>query len=167
MAAMEYTTVYLGLGSNLGERKENLEKAMEYLSQRMRVTGKSSIYDTEAMENHEQPRFLNMVCQVKTIFKPQDILMLAKSIERKMGRQPNSHNAPRPIDIDILFYGDEIIDTPELTVPHPGLPNRAFALVPMAEIAPDLVHPVIKKTMSTMLTELENGIQGVMKINCP
>jgi 2-amino-4-hydroxy-6-hydroxymethyldihydropteridine diphosphokinase len=167
MAGMEYTTVYLGLGSNLGDRKDNLEKAVDYISQRLRVTAKSSIYDTEAMENREQPRFLNMVCQVKTIFKPQDILMLAKSIERKMGRQPNSHNDPRPIDIDILFYGDEIIDTFELTIPHASLPNRAFALVPMAEIAPNLVHPVTKKTMSTMLAELENGIQGVMKVTCP
>ena len=164
---MQYTTVYLGLGSNLGDRKGNLDKAIDYLSQRMRITAKSSIYDTEAMENREQPRFLNMVCQVQTIFKPQDILMLAKSIERKMGRQPNSHNEPRPIDIDILFYGDEVIDTPELTIPHASLPNRAFALVPMAEIAPNLVHPVSKKTINTMLAELEKGIQGVMKIACP
>jgi 2-amino-4-hydroxy-6-hydroxymethyldihydropteridine diphosphokinase len=167
MAVMKYTTVYLGLGSNLGDRKDNLDKAIEYLSQRLRITAKSSIYDTEAMENREQPRFLNMVCQAQTIFKPQDILMLAKSIERKMGRQPNTHNAPRPIDIDILFYGDEIIETPDLTIPHASLPNRAFALVPMAEIAPNLVHPVTKKTVSTMLSELEKGIQGVMKINCP
>ncbi len=164
---MQYTTVYLGLGSNLGDRKGNLDKAIDYLSQRMRITAKSSIYDTEAMENREQPRFLNMVCQVQTIFKPHDILVLAKSIERKMGRQPNSHNEPRPIDIDILFYGDEVIDTPELTIPHASLPNRAFALVPMAEIAPNLVHPVSKKTINTMLAELEKGIQGVMKIACP
>jgi 2-amino-4-hydroxy-6-hydroxymethyldihydropteridine diphosphokinase len=165
MAAMEYTTVYLGLGSNLGDRKDNLEKAMDYLSQRIRITVKSSVYDTEAMENREQPRFLNMVCQAKTILKPQDLLVLAKAIERKMGRQPNSHNAPRTIDIDILFYGDEVIDTPDLTVPHSSLPNRAFALVPMAEIAPDLVHPVSKKTMETILKEIKNGVQGVMKID--
>jgi 2-amino-4-hydroxy-6-hydroxymethyldihydropteridine diphosphokinase len=167
MAAMEYTTVYLGLGSNLGDRKDNLEKAMDYLSQRIRITMKSSIYDTEAMENREQPRFLNMVCQAKTILKPQDLLVLAKAIERKIGRQPNSHSAPRTIDIDILFYGDEVIDTPELTIPHSSLPNRAFALVPMAEIAPAYIHPVSKKTMETMLKEIKNGVQGVMKINCP
>ena len=96
----------------MGDRKDNPDKAIEYLSQRLRITAKSSIYDTDAMENREQPRFLNMVCQVQTIFKPEDILMLAKSIESKMKRQPNTHNAPRPIDIDILFYGDEIIETP-------------------------------------------------------
>jgi 2-amino-4-hydroxy-6-hydroxymethyldihydropteridine diphosphokinase len=167
MAVMPIYNVYLGLGSNLGDRKDNLDKAIDYLSQRLRITAKSSIYDTEAMENREQPRFLNMVFQAQTIFKPQDILMLAKSIERKMGRQPNTHNAPRTIDIDILFYGDEIIETPDLTIPHASLPNRAFALVPMEEIAPNLVHPVTKKTISTMLRELESGIQGVMKINCP
>ncbi|MFA5629426.1 MAG: 2-amino-4-hydroxy-6-hydroxymethyldihydropteridine diphosphokinase [Dehalococcoidales bacterium] len=164
---MEYKTVYLGLGSNLGERKDNLDKAIDYLSQRIRITAKSSVYDTEAMENREQPHFLNMVCQVQTIFKPQDLLVLAKSIERKMGRMPNSHNAPRPIDIDILFYDDEVIETPELTVPHASLDNRAFVLVPMAEIAPNLVHPVTKQTMSTMLEQLKDGVQGVMKINCP
>jgi len=164
MAAMEYITVYLGLGSNLGDRKENLNKAIDYLSQRIRITMKSSVYDTEAMENREQPRFLNMVCQAKTILKPQDLLVLVKAIERKMGRQPNSHNAPRTIDIDILFYGDEVIDTTELTVPHSSLPNRAFALVPMAEIAPNLVHPVSKKTMETMMKEIKNGVQGVLKI---
>ncbi len=80
---MEYTTVYLGLGSNLGDRKNNLDKALDYISQRMRITMKSSIYDTEALENREQPRFLNMVCQAKTILKPQDLLVLAKAIERK------------------------------------------------------------------------------------
>ena len=165
MTVMKYTTVYLGLGSNMGDRKDNLDKAIEYLSQRLRITAKSSIYDTDAMENREQPRFLNMVCQVQTIFKPEDILMLAKSIESKMGRQPNTHNAPRPIDIDILFYGDEIIETPQLTIPHASLPNRAFALVPLEEIAPNLVHPVTKKTISTMLEELKSGVQGVMKIN--
>ncbi|MDD4874098.1 MAG: 2-amino-4-hydroxy-6-hydroxymethyldihydropteridine diphosphokinase [Dehalococcoidales bacterium] len=166
MAAMEYKTVYLGLGSNLGDRKDNLEKAIDYLSQRIRITMRSSIYDTEAMENREQPRFLNMVCQAKTIVKPQDLLVLAKAVERKMGRQPSSHNAPRTIDIDILLYGDEVIDTPELTVPHSSLPNRAFALVPLAEIVPNLVHPVSKKTVDSMLKDLDQGIQGIMKINC-
>ncbi len=165
MAPMEYKMVYLGLGSNIGDRKENLKKAIDYLSQRIRITMQSSIYDTEAMENREQPRFLNMVCQCKTMLKPHDLLVLVEAIERKMGRQPNSHNAPRIIDIDILFYGEEVIDTPDLIIPHASFPNRAFALVPMAEIAPDLVHPATKKTMSTMLKEIEHGIQGVMKID--
>lgn len=160
----ELVTVYLGLGSNLGERHQNLEKAVEYLSQRLRVTRKSSVYDTEPMGNPEQPRFLNMVCQVKTMLKAEDLLVLAKAIERKLGRVPGKSSSPRPIDIDILFYGDQIIDTPELTIPHPRLNHRAFVLVPLAEIAPTLVHPVAKKTVTELLKELKQGVQGVLKL---
>lgn len=161
---IELVTAYLGLGSNLGDRKGNLDKAIEYLSQRLRVTEKSSVYDTEPMGNPEQPRFLNMVCQVKTMLKPEDLLVLAKGIERKMGRLPAKPDSPRTIDIDILFYGDEVIKTPELTIPHPGLTQRAFVLIPMAEIAPGLVHPVNKKTINGLLQELKRGVQGVLKL---
>ncbi len=160
----ELVTAYLGLGSNLGERHQNLDKAVEYLSQRLRVTQKSSVYDTEPMGNPEQPRFLNMVCQVKTMLRAEDLLMLVKAIERKLGRLPGKHNSPRPIDIDILFYGDQVIDTPELTIPHPRLTHRAFVLVPLAEIAPTLVHPVAKKTVKELLKELKKGVQGVLKL---
>jgi 2-amino-4-hydroxy-6-hydroxymethyldihydropteridine diphosphokinase len=160
----ELVTAYLGLGSNLGERRQNLEKAMEYLSQRMRVTRKSSVYDTEPVGNPGQPRFLNMVCQVKTMLRAQDLLVLAKAIERKLGRLPGKRNSPRPIDIDILFYGEQVIDTPELVVPHPRIISRAFVLVPLAEIAPTLVHPVAKKTVTELLKELKQGVQGVLKL---
>ena len=161
---VELVTAYLGLGSNMGDRRANLEKALEYLSQRLRVTGKSSIYDTEPVGNREQPRFLNMVCQVKTMLKPQDLLVLAKAIERKQGRVPGRPNSPRPIDIDLLFYGEEVVKTPELTVPHPRLTERAFVLVPLAEIAPALIHPVEKKTVTQLLKDVKHGIQGVMKL---
>ncbi len=161
---VETVTVYLGLGSNLGDRKENLDRALEYLSQRLRVTGKSSVYDTEPMENPAQPRFLNMVCQAKTMLKPEDLLTLAKGIERKTGRLPGRPNSPRPIDIDILFYGDQVIDTPELKIPHPRMTSRAFVLVPLAEIAPTLVHPVNKKTAKEMLREIKKGVQEVLKL---
>ena len=160
----EVVTVYLGLGSNIGDRQENLNKAIEYLSQRLRLTEASSVYDTEPAGNPTQPRFLNMVCQVKTMLKPKDLLVLAKGIERKMGRQPGSPNSPRIIDIDILFYGDEVIKMPELVIPHPQLTYRAFVLVPMAEIAPELVHPVNKKTIKELLQEVKQGIQGVLKL---
>jgi 2-amino-4-hydroxy-6-hydroxymethyldihydropteridine diphosphokinase len=160
----ELVTVYLGLGSNIEDRQENLNRALGYLAQRLRLTGKSSVYDTEPVGNPEQPRFLNMVCQVKTMLKPEDLLVLAKGIERKMGRIPGNRNAPRTIDIDILFYGDEVIKTPELTIPHPRLPERAFVLVPMAEISPTLVHPVNKKSISELLREVKKGIQGVLKL---
>jgi 2-amino-4-hydroxy-6-hydroxymethyldihydropteridine diphosphokinase len=160
----ETVMVYLGLGSNLGDRKENLNKAVDYLSQRLRVTEKSSVYDTEPMENPEQPRFLNMVCQVKTMLKPEDLLVLAKGIESKLGRVPGKPNSPRTIDIDILFYGDKVIDTPGLVIPHPKIVQRAFVLVPLSEIAPELVHPVNKKTVAQMLKEIKKGVQGVLKL---
>ena len=161
---VELVTVYLCLGSNMGDRKENIEKAMEYLSQKLRITGKSSVYDTEPVGNPEQPHFLNMVCQLKTMLKAADLLVLAKAIERKQGRMPGRANSPRPIDIDILFYGDEVINTPDLTIPHPRLTQRAFVLVPLAEIAPALVHPVNKKTVKELLKELKQGVQGVLKL---
>ena len=160
----ELVTVYLGLGSNLGDRQENLDKALEYLSQRLRLAEVSSVYDTEPMGNPEQPRFLNMVCQVNTMLKPKELLILAKGIERKMGRIPGRPNSPRTIDIDILFYGDEVIKMPDLVIPHPRLTERAFILVPMAEIAPDLVHPVNKKTIKELLKEVKRGVQGVLKL---
>ena len=161
---IELVTVYLGIGSNLGDRKENIEKAIDFLAQKLRVTEKSSVYDTEPVDNREQPRFLNMVCQVKTMLKAADLLVLAKAIECKLGRMPGKRNSPRPIDIDILFYGNEVINTPELRIPHPRLTHRAFVLVPLVEIAPTLVHPVNRKSARELLKDLRHGVQGVLKL---
>jgi 2-amino-4-hydroxy-6-hydroxymethyldihydropteridine diphosphokinase len=161
---VELVTAYLCLGSNMGDRRGNIDKALDYLYQRLRVAQKSSFYDTEPVGNQAQPRFLNMVCQVKTMLKATDLLVLAKAIERKLGRVPGQRNSPRPIDIDILFFGDEVINTAELTIPHPRLTQRAFVLVPLGEIAPVLVHPVKKKTVSELMNELKSGVQGVLKL---
>ncbi len=158
----EPTKVYLGLGSNMRNRQENLDKALDLLSQRLRVAKVSSVYDTEPVGNVNQPRFLNQVCEAYTRLAPVELLALAKGIEMKMGRTGRS-NDPRPIDIDILFYGDQVIETPELVVPHPRLPERAFVLIPLAEIAPDLVHPANGKTTEQLRTELTSGVQGVFK----
>ena len=157
----ELLTVYLGLGSNMGDRGENLERALDLLSQRMRVGKVSSIYDTEPVGNTSQPRFLNMVCQAFTRLTPEGLLALVKGIESKMGRYGKSGD-PRPIDIDILLYDEELVETPELVIPHPKMTERAFVLVPLAEIAPDLTHPASGKTIKE-LKQAVNEVQGVLK----
>jgi len=158
----ELITVYLGLGSNMGNRQGNLDEALDLLSQRLRVGQVSSIYDTEPVGNVDQSRFLNLVCQVYTTLAPIGLLALAKGFELKLGRVPDKSNAPRPIDIDILFYGDQVIEIPELVIPHPRLIERAFVLTPLAEIAPDLVHPVSGKTIRELLQGMTEK-QGVLR----
>ncbi|MFC2033956.1 2-amino-4-hydroxy-6-hydroxymethyldihydropteridine diphosphokinase [Chloroflexota bacterium] len=159
----EPVMAYLGLGSNMGNRQNNLDEAISLLSARLKMGNISSVYDTEPIGTFEQSRFLNLVCQVYTRLSPEELLALAKGIEMKMGRTPDTHNAPRPIDIDILFYGDQIIETPNLIIPHPRITERAFVLIPLAEIAPNLVHPIEDKTAKELLKEITEK-QSVLKL---
>lgn len=156
-------TAYLSLGSNLGNREDNLDMALKLLSQRMRLGKVSSIYDTEPIGNTAQPRFLNLACEVFTHLSPEGLLALAKGIERKMGRRGKS-GEPRTIDIDILLYGDKVIETHDLTIPHPRMAERSFVLVPLAEIAPDLIHPVSQKKIKEMRDAIKEK-QGVLKLD--
>lgn len=147
--------VILGLGSNLGDRLSNLRRALVELSQVIEVETVSSLYETEPVGFCDQPWFFNAVCIGTTDSEPMTLLARIKEIERKLGRRPSVRYGPRSIDVDILFYDDRIIATSELQVPHPRLAERAFVLVPLTEVAPQLVHPVIGRTMSETLAGLE------------
>jgi 2-amino-4-hydroxy-6-hydroxymethyldihydropteridine diphosphokinase len=148
-------TVYLGLGSNVGERETNLREAVERLEAAgIHVACRSSLYETEPLELRDQPWFLNAVVQVETDLFPLQLLGCVQNIEREMGRQRVTPKGPRNIDIDVLFYGRSVIDTPELQTPHPRIAQRRFVLEPLAEIAPELRHPVNGKTAREMLASL-------------
>ncbi len=141
-------TYYLGLGSNLGDTNRNLAGARRRLERAgVEIVRASSVYLTEPVDEPDQPWFRNQVLKIRTRLGPQELLDLAKSIERAMKRIPMAPKGPRTIDIDILLAGETIISTPGLTIPHPRLAGRNFVLVPLREIAPGAVHPVLRKTV--------------------
>ena len=142
-------TIYLGLGSNLEDKEANLRYATEMLAPEIKVTKTSKVYETEPMYIEDQPKFLNMVVAATTELLAKEVFEKIKSIEKEMGE--HEHNEPRIIDIDLLFYGSEIINTPELTVPHPKIAERQFVLEPMADIAPEFIHPVLNVTIAELL----------------
>lgn len=144
--------VYLLMGGNLGNRLSALQQAATALhSLAGNITAESNIYETAAWGLTDQPNFLNKVLQLSTPLLPAAILQLALQIEEEMGRKRTIKFGPRLIDIDILFYNNDIINTAALTVPHPEIQNRLFALRPMVDIAPNLVHPILNKTMLQLL----------------
>lgn len=147
------TIAFLGLGSNIGDRKANICKALEILAEKVNVESVSTFYETEPWGYKEQPMFLNIACRINTGLGARALLTLAKDTEHKLGRMPGFRNGPRTIDIDILLYDNIVIDEPDLSVPHPRLTERAFVLVPLAEIAPELVHPKEGKTMKQMASQ--------------
>ncbi|HLK18044.1 MAG TPA: 2-amino-4-hydroxy-6-hydroxymethyldihydropteridine diphosphokinase [Bryobacteraceae bacterium] len=148
-------TSYLSLGSNLGDRESYLEQAIARLEAGgARVVRRSAVYETEPQDYLDQPRFLNMAVEVETDLAPRELLALIQSIESALGRQRTIPKGPRTIDLDILFYGDIVMTTAELEIPHPRIAQRRFVLDPLAEIAPELRHPVTHQTAGEMLAEL-------------
>jgi len=150
-------TVFLALGSNMGNRLANLKAAINNLTPQMSVKNRSSVYETPPWGYKEQAPFLNQVVTVTTYLVPETLLSHLKRLETALGRTPNFQNGPRLIDIDILFFDDLVTDTLKLAIPHPRLHERAFVLVPLAEIAPDLVHPVFGKTINELLTKVDRS----------
>lgn len=159
---MGETTVYLSLGSNLGDREKNLRTAIDALADaRVRVTRVSSFYETEPVDLREQPWFLNCAVQAETELPPMDLLPALRAIESRAGSKKLVPKGPRLIDLDILLYGDQTIDTPELQVPHPRMLMRKFVLTPLAEIAPDVRHPSWDGTVAELLAKVADSSEVV------
>lgn len=156
-------SVYLALGSNLGDRRGNLAAALQRLGEVVEIDNVSSIYETEPVGYLDQPYFLNLVCCGKTALSAADLLQCAKEIEVAIGRQRSFRNSPRPIDIDIIFYDDLDMAEDDLTIPHPRMAERAFVLVPLAEIAPHMVDPVSGRSVQELLQTVSQV--GVKKMD--
>jgi 2-amino-4-hydroxy-6-hydroxymethyldihydropteridine diphosphokinase len=148
--------IYLGLGSNVGNRARNIYSALRCLQDEIQLDRISSLYETQPVGYSHQAWFLNLVCAGETHLSPEDLLVLAKRIEREMGREEGIRFGPRIVDIDILFYDGLIMATPQLEIPHPRLAERGFVLIPLNEIAPGLPHPRLKLSVRELLDTAES-----------
>jgi 2-amino-4-hydroxy-6-hydroxymethyldihydropteridine diphosphokinase len=155
MNASRKVPIYIALGTNLWDRAANLQTALCLLPPLVEVLAQSTVYQTPPWGFEDQPDFLNQVLLAETSCSPLDLLAHLKQTETRVGRKPTFRYGPRMVDLDILFYGDQILDLPGLQIPHPKLPERAFVLVPLADLNPDFVHPVIKKSIREILSQVD------------
>jgi 2-amino-4-hydroxy-6-hydroxymethyldihydropteridine diphosphokinase len=158
----EQTRVILALGSNLGDRFENLQQALKEISERVSIIKTSSVYETPPWGYSDQPEFYNQVLSGITSLNPVELLTFVKNIENNMGRVNNFQNGPRLIDIDILLFGEQIIDSEKLVIPHPRMLERGFVLLPLAEIEPDLIIPGTNKKVLELLQNVDKT--GIRKL---
>ena len=155
--------VLLGLGANIGDPLGQLARAVEALRAMLDDVAVSSVYRTAPVGYDDQPDFYNLVVRGTTRLPPEDLLARILDVERSLGRERTFRNAPRTIDVDILAYGGAVIETPSLTVPHPGIPTRGFVLHPLAEVAPEWRHPVLRQTARELLDRAQ-GLERVERI---
>lgn len=151
---------YIGIGSNIGKKIENCKKAIELLKEnpQIKIAKISDFYETEPVGYKEQEWFVNCAIEIETDLNPQPLLLLCHTIESELGRERKIKYGPRIIDLDILLYNNDIIDTTELKIPHPEMHKRRFVLEPLSDIAPDAVHPVLKKTIVELLESLTEKV---------
>jgi len=161
---MDEHIVYLSLGTNMGNRAANLRQAVSLLPPQMQVKAKSKVYETPPWGYTDQDDFLNQVVKTTTYVEPKPLLKHLKRLEIAMGREASFRHGPRLIDIDILFYDDETFESPALVIPHPHLHERGFVLLPLMDIAPDLIHPVLNKSIRQMIAFCDtSGIKPYAK----